>query len=110
MVNIAFKRAKNTTLKGYFHDEHIVEYRPDPDNAYAASKEWEILSEEDFNRELSKNPELHVIFCENKKKMADSLGLSKRMAEVNKLQLTKEERLELIKLRKFKKYHLKKKR
>jgi hypothetical protein len=103
MINIAFHRAKNTRFKGYFHDDFIVEYYSDSDNTFAEMGGWEVLSEEDFNKEMLKNPELHVIFLEKQKQMADSCEKSAKQAEIVRLQLTKEERLELEKLRKFKK-------
>lgn len=103
MNNIAFKRAKNTSFKGYFHDDFIVEFHPDPKDVYAKEGKWEILAEDDFDREMLKAPELHAIFCEQKKRIIDSMEISGRVAEIKRLQLSREEREELEKLRKFKK-------
>jgi hypothetical protein len=103
MVNVAFKRAKVTGYKGYFHDDYIVEYRPDPEDAYAKAGGWEILAEDDFNREMTKNPELHILYCEKKKQTDNALVKSAKSEEIVKFQLSKEERIELESLRKFKK-------
>lgn len=101
MNNIAFKRAKNSAYKGYFHDDFIVEYHPDPHDTYPRDQ-WEILAQDDFDLELMNNPELHIAFIEAQKQYKDSLERSAHDAEISRLQLAREEREELIKLRKYK--------
>ena len=110
MINIAFKRSKNTKFKGYFHDDYIVEFYNDPINDFAKMEGWEILSEDDFLKEIAKNQVLHNEFVKKSQEMQLSKEKSANQAEIVRLQLTKEERLELEKLRKFKKSVQKQKR
>jgi len=97
MKNIAFKRAKTAeNTKNSLHPDYIVEYADTtlfPEGFHKPEEGYEILSEEMFQEELSKNEQLHLDFLDKKEKDdADRIKTMAAMASQEEAQERKDKR------------------
>lgn len=87
MINVCFKRARNTDKAGLFHPDYIIEYYDEtkfPEGAFPPSQFWESLSEDIFKKELKNNKKLQADY----------------EAETEELARLRENQLHLLSLRK----------
>lgn len=97
MVNICFKRAKNTDKSGLFHPDYIIEYYDEtkfPEGSFPPSENWESLSEDMFKKELRKNSKLQEEYLEKTEELerlrAKQLRAMEMRKEVEEKQLWRE--------------------
>lgn len=97
MINVCFKRAKNTDKAGLFHPEYIIESWDEtkfPLGSFPVSLGWESLSEDMFLAEWSKNDELQAEHLEKTAEMdrlrANQLSYVERQKAADEKQLLRE--------------------
>jgi len=107
MKNIAFKRAKSVEIvKDSLHPDFIVEYADTSlfeEGFHRIEDGYEILSEDMFEIELSKNDELHDLFIEKKNQLEQEKNRIQAMLDNQELTQERKDKREYEEFLKWKK-------
>ena len=107
MKNIAFKRAKSSpAVKDSLHPDFITEYADTTlfeEGFHKVEDGFEILDEEQFKVELSKNDELHRQYTEKRLKDEQDMFKAKEALEIQELAQEKKDLREYEEFKKWKK-------